>query len=379
MSDRPFIPDIDTTVKKYTIPLVLLSISPAAAFAQSSVTLYGLIDAGITYVNNTPSGKVVQAQDGAISPSRWGMKGSEDLGGGTSAIFTLENGFSIFKGTLGQGGLEFGRQAFVGLSNDRYGTLTLGRQYDAMVDIIAPFTANGMWSTSFMHPGDNDNTNRGFRLNNTVKYVSPTIAGISAEAGYSFGGQPGSVVANSGWTAGLSYANGPLGLAAGYTQMKNPSANTTGTFWSTSNVISGAYALASTVYYTFGAAGSYKIGPTKTSLAFTDSVFKHGYLGGNVEYRNYEINETWFVRPDLTLGAAYTYTTTQTQASGNPPNYHQFSLICDYFLSKRTDLYLDGSYQLALGPGARAQVNEFLSASGTNRQVVVSAGIRTRF
>jgi len=366
-------------MKKNSIPLVVLTLFPAAAMAQSSVTLYGLIDAGITYLNSTAGGAVVQAQDGAISPSRWGLKGSEDLGDGTSAIFTLENGFSIFRGTLGQGGLEFGRQAFVGLANERYGSLTLGRQYDAMVDLIAPFTANGMWSTSFMHPGDNDNTNRGFRLNNSVKYTSPSVAGVRAEAAYAFGGQPGSVAANSAWTAGLSYAGGPLSASLGYTEMKNPAANDAGTFWSTSNVISGAYALASSSYYTYGGAASYTIGPTKTSLSFTDSVFRHGYLGGNVEFRNYEINSAWYVRPDWVLGAAYAYTTTHRDVGGDAPDYHQVSLMCDYFLSKRTDVYLDGSWQLAFGPGARAQVNQFLSASGTNRQLAVSAGIRTRF
>ncbi|PRG69719.1 porin [Burkholderia multivorans] len=367
-------------MKKHAIPLAILTFFPAAAMAQSSVTLYGLIDAGITYLNSTTAGgAVVQGQDGAISPSRWGLKGSEDLGGGTSAIFTLENGFSIFRGTLGQGGLEFGRQAFVGLANERYGSMTLGRQYDAMVDMIAPFTANGMWSTSFMHPGDNDNTNRGFRLNNAVKYTSPSVAGVRAEAAYAFGGQPGSVTANSAWTAGLSYANGPLSAALGYTDMKNPAANDAGTFWSTSNVISGAYALASSSYHTYGGAAAYTIGPTKTSLSFTDSVFRHGYLGGNVEFRNYEINSAWYVRPQWLLAAAYAYTTTQRDVGGNAPDYHQVSLMCDYFLSKRTDLYLDASWQLALGPGARAQVNQFLSASGTNRQLAVSAGIRTRF
>ena len=347
--------------------------------AQSSVTLYGLIDAGITYLNSTASGSVVQGQDGAISPSRWGLKGNEDLGGGTSAIFTLENGFSIFRGTMGQGGLEFGRQAFVGLSNDRYGSLTLGRQYDAMVDLVAPLTANGMWSTSFMHPGDNDNTNRGFRLNNSVKYVSPSFAGLRGEAAYAFGGQAGSVAANSAWTAGLSYANGPLALAFGYTAMKNPAANNGGTFWTTSNVISGAYALASSSYYTYGGGASYVIGPTKTSVSFTDSVFSHAYMGGNVEFRNYEINSAWNVRPDWLLAAAYTYTSTDRDVGGAAPDYHQVSLMCDYFFSKRTDVYLDGSWQVALGPGARAQVNQFLSASGTNRQLAVSAGIRTRF
>src|ERR1700758_2108659 len=103
----------------------------ATAHAQSSVTLYGLIDAGITYTNNQHGQKNFQATSGDINGSRFGLRGAEDLGGGLKAIFTLENGFSIQNGQLGQGGRLFGRQAFVGLSSDSYGTLTVGRQYDS--------------------------------------------------------------------------------------------------------------------------------------------------------------------------------------------------------------------------------------------------------
>ena len=92
------------------------------------------------------------ARRGVEGGSRWGLKGSEDLGGGTKAIFQLENGFNVSTGGLGQGGLEFGRQAYVGLTNQRWGTLTLGRQYDPIVDIIAPTTSNGQWGGLFSHP-----------------------------------------------------------------------------------------------------------------------------------------------------------------------------------------------------------------------------------
>jgi predicted porin len=77
--------------------------------------------------------------------SRWGLKGNDDLGGETRAIFQLENGYNLSTGTLGQGGLEFGRQAWVGLANQGWGTLTIGRQYDPVVDMVAPTTSNGQW------------------------------------------------------------------------------------------------------------------------------------------------------------------------------------------------------------------------------------------
>ncbi len=71
---------------------------------------------------------------GNLQGSRWGLRGTEDLGGGLKAIFVLENGFNVFNGTLGQGGDELGRQAYVGLPTTQFGTVTLGRQYDSVVD-----------------------------------------------------------------------------------------------------------------------------------------------------------------------------------------------------------------------------------------------------
>ncbi|MGA3249145.1 MAG: porin, partial [Paraburkholderia sp.] len=132
-------------MKKITVLITLLTgIFATAAHAQSSVTLYGLIDAGLTYVSNqketgsTAGHSKFGMTDASINPDRFGLRGSEDLGGGLKAIFTLENGFTLTNGALGQHGLLFGRQAFAGLSSDQFGTVTLGRQYDAMVDYLAP-------------------------------------------------------------------------------------------------------------------------------------------------------------------------------------------------------------------------------------------------
>lgn len=111
------------------------ALAATCAHAQSSVTLYGVIDAGISYVNNNSSSptragdSLWKYDDGVAQGSRWGLKGSKDLGGGLKAIFTLENGFNSGTGALGQGGAEFGRQAFVGISKNDVGSLTFGRQY----------------------------------------------------------------------------------------------------------------------------------------------------------------------------------------------------------------------------------------------------------
>ena len=97
--------------------------------AQSSVTLYGIINEAITYSSNQGGHSAVQLTGNGEYGSRWGLRGAEDLGGGTKAIFTLENGFNPVNGALGQNNRMFGRQAFVGLSSEPYGTLTFGRQF----------------------------------------------------------------------------------------------------------------------------------------------------------------------------------------------------------------------------------------------------------
>ncbi len=110
---------------------LLALVSAGAAQAQSSVTLYGAFDAGVEYIRNVGTGNANlwrMPSNTGTTPSRLGFRGSEDMGGGLRAVFTLEMGFAPDQGTLGQGGRGFGRQALVGISTP-YGTFSIGRQY----------------------------------------------------------------------------------------------------------------------------------------------------------------------------------------------------------------------------------------------------------
>src|SRR5471030_393724 len=170
--------------KKLTASLTVIAVSlitaslSRAALAQSSVTLYGTLDTGIDYISNQKTASGGSAawamQSGNVSTNRWGLKGTEDLGGGLKAVFDLENGFNVDNGKLSNGGDEFGRQAWVGISSTVYGTVTLGRQYDSMVDFVAPLSAtgSGFGGNIADHPFDNDNLNNDFRMNNAVKFRS---------------------------------------------------------------------------------------------------------------------------------------------------------------------------------------------------------------
>jgi predicted porin len=187
------------------------------AYAQSSVTLYGIIDAGITYFSNLNGHGTFVANDGSIQSNRWGLLGSEDLGGGAKAIFQLENGFNLYNGTMVQSGVLFSRQAWVGLTDTTHGTLTLGKQYDFFWDNLTQF-AMGQYAGQYAwHPGDFDHLAGTLHINNALKYKSPTFYGFSFGALYAFPSQ--SVPAGTGRVIafGARYDGGPFQAGVAYT------------------------------------------------------------------------------------------------------------------------------------------------------------------
>ena len=357
-----------------------LSLFAPLAMAQSSVTLYGIIDNGVTYATNQGGAHSWQAVSGVVAGSRWGFTGAEDLGGGMKAIFTLENGFDGFSGQAGPGGREFGRQAFAGLSTP-YGTLTMGRQYDLVVDYIQPISSNGRWGGwYFSHPEDIDNTGSGFRVNNSVKYSSANYGGFTFGGLYSFGGVPGKFSQNSVWSIGAGYASGPLQLAAAYLNVKNPAVAVDGYTNSTTftNVIYGNYLAQASSQRVAALAGSYAFGNLKALLNLSHTVFASGDAGQNVSFNNVEVGASYQFSPAFFLSGSYDFLTGKDDANGTKPKYHQFNVIADYFLSKRTDTYVMAVYQHAAGAATQAQITGFNASSGRN-QLGIRAGLRHTF
>ncbi|MCG5078561.1 porin [Paraburkholderia tagetis] len=376
------------------------------ACAQSSVTLYGIIDNGFNYNSNMNGSRSYAMQGGVLNASRWGLKGTEDLGGGLSAIFTLENGFDINTGKFGQGGLLFGRQAFVGLSS-RWATVTLGRQYDANADYVAPFEAGTQWAGNVgAHPGDLDNLNNTVRTNNAIKVRSAVFGGFSAAVEYGVGGVAGDATRNQAWSIGVGYSNGPLSLGAGYLNVRNPNVGffgnaTTGTpSATTANVASPVYSgfMSAHTYQVASAGGAYTIGAATVGFTYSNVAFKDigdlssgpnpaGYRG-SMHFNNVEGNFKYQVTPALIVGVAYDYTkgSDVSTATGTNPGatYHQGMAGIDYFLSKRTDVYLLGVFQKASGTDSRnraavAAINNQSSPSSSDRQALVRVGIRHKF
>jgi predicted porin len=367
-----------------------------SAQAQSSVTLYGLIDTSLMYTNNQKGGTNYQMSSGVESGSRWGLKGSEDLGGGLKAIFTLENGFSGTTGTLGQNGRMFGRAAWVGLGTP-YGTVTLGRQNEPSADFVGPLVAANQWAGGIgAHPGDTDNLYVNSRISNSVKFLSQDYGGLRAGALFSFGGTAGNFSNNRIWSLAAGYNRGPLALGVSYIDTSRPNTalwdGTAGAAAISPNntpIFSG-YTSARTQRVT-SVAGNYTFGAARLGLVYSNSRFEDlgsgaasapiaRYKGATAVFDNAEINFNYQFTPTLLMGVAYEYT--RTHGAGDA-HYNQVNLGADYFLSKRTDVYLTTAWQRASGIDStgKAAVAALwpVAASSNSHQIAAALGLRHKF
>lgn len=207
-------------IKKILTLAVITAISGIAS-AQTSVQIYGLIDLGLVAERGGPAGSLVKLTNGVINGSRLGVRGKEDLGGGLSAVFVIENGFNADTGTLGQGGLMFGRQAWVGLESP-WGSIKAGRQYtpyDALLATIDPFGVgyagriNNVFSFDYIG-----------RVNNSIQYQTPDLNGFTGTVLYGLGEVAGNSSASRYAGAGLAYIKGPLTVRASHQDTNNPTA-----------------------------------------------------------------------------------------------------------------------------------------------------------
>jgi predicted porin len=203
-------------MKKSLIALAAVGTLSGGAAAQTALNIYGVIDAGIVSERGGPAGNVTRLSSGVESGSRLGFKGREDLGGGLAAKFVLESGFGVDNGAMGQGGLLFGRQAYVGLTGN-WGELTLGRQYSPhflLLDQVDPFGTGLAGASTNLVP-----TVR--RMDNTIKYATPAWSGFAGELAYGFGEVAGDNKANRQIGASIGYENGPLVVKLAHHRAEN--------------------------------------------------------------------------------------------------------------------------------------------------------------
>jgi predicted porin len=195
----------------------LLALGAGAASAQSNVAIYGIADMAYVRESGGAAGTLNKLTSGAASASRIGFRGTEDLGNGVSAFFTLETGYRMDTGEVDAAGTIFNRQAFVGLKS-RAGMLTLGRQYtpwhQALAQVADPFGTGYAGSSKNQFPDSGTNV----RTSNTVMYTAPVTMGFSGELAYSFGEQANSTKAGRQIGASLGYVAGPLNVRLAYNQ-----------------------------------------------------------------------------------------------------------------------------------------------------------------
>jgi len=377
----------------------LLACTGTVASAQSSVTLYGVVDVNIEYANHLgavptaangfnpgPSNDVFRMNAGGLSGSRWGLRGVEDLGGGLKGVFVLESGFNSDTGTLQQSGRLFGRQAYVGLQSAQLGQITLGRQYTSMFEALANFSPTA-YATQYepivLQTGAN------FREDNTVKYTGQ-FGPVTALAHWSFGtglalpatvgvatpiggnGEiPGAFRRDTAYGTGIAYAAGPLGLMAGYDQW-NPTIGTG------SGTLKKAVFAAS---YSIGAAkimGGYRWGQNKNAVDTVIQRDDYYWIGANYQ-----------VTPAVGLTLEYAYDDLKSFFGTNAPNPWQVQLVANYTLSKRTDLYATAAFAknagLMMDGGATVYANSlslgnnYGLANGQSTMLGAAVGIRHKF
>ncbi len=224
-------------MKKSLLALTILGAFSGAAFAQSSVTVYGIVDLGVGSERNATQTKT-SLLSGVQSGSRLGFKGTEDLGGGMSAIFQIENGFAADTGnglqtSTTSPNMIFGRRATVGLTGD-FGAVNLGRRntpYFNAMDSVDPM------SVGFAGNATNIFATTGIRMNNSVFYTTPNFNGVTAEVAYGFGEVPGDTSASRQIGGSIAYVGGPVSVALAHHNVND----TTATDSAKNTVITGKY------------------------------------------------------------------------------------------------------------------------------------------
>lgn len=203
-------------MKKTLLAAAMLAGFAGVANAQSSVTLYGIVDVGVAGTDRKYEKSTTGLESGIQSGSRWGLRGTEDLGNGLRANFVLESGFNVANGKGSSDGL-FNRQAWLGLGGN-WGEVRFGRQVTVSSDF---FEFTDPFGTGFGQAGANQsfNGNSTNRSSNTVAYISPSYSGFKLGVGYSFNYDGGTASTRDSaqlWSVGGVYENGPLAVGVTY-------------------------------------------------------------------------------------------------------------------------------------------------------------------
>lgn len=353
-------------MKKSLLALAVLGAFAGAASAQSSVTIYGVVDTGFANIDrgDNAAGQSINRngiESGMNSASRIGFKGIEDLGNGLKAEFVLENGINTDSGDAANSEAAFSRLAFVGL-NGGFGKVRLGRQENQMKEMLGKIDTFGAAGIANAHDFIGGYEGLPQRQSNMVTWQSQNYGGFNGSLGYIFGEANDDNSANSGWGARVGYGNGPLNVQFAYQKQNESALDADGT-----PVAGGLDADTKTALlgatYDFGAfklhglygEKKYDAGSTVTGVA-EDVKVRSGLIGASIPFGASKIRAEYIRNENKDIDDA---------------DSDVFALSYTYAMSKRTTLYAtyvnvsndDGS-TLGLGGGDDAAASGGETVSG---------------
>ncbi|GAB5100485.1 porin [Caballeronia sp. HLA56] len=345
------------------------------ANAESSVSLYGELDAGLGWLNNVGGRSQFKAVSGLIDGSFVGLKGSNDFSSGTQVVFQIERGISVMSGNSVND-----HPLYFGIARESIGTVTLGYQYDSIHDYLAPLTlTGGTGGTAFAHPFDNDNANNSLLAHNAIKYEKQLTSDWKIGGFYAFSNVAGDFSNNRAYGIGASYQNGSLSAGAAWLHVSGAGNSDAGAYDATPLPALRHEIVDSSVQTQnrYGIGVNYLFGDITLGAVWTRSTFvgiadlKTGSKMPSIGFSNYEVNANFQLTPSLSVASSYTYT------KSSNGHWHAGGLQAVRLISKRTDVYSEVIYQHA-SADARALIAGF-DPSTSRTQLLVGAGFRHRF
>jgi len=345
------------------------------AFAQSSVTLYGSVDVGVDFVTNSRGAHLYQESAGKRTPDRFGFLIKEDIGGGNTVFARLESGFLTNTGAQINPTSFFNRDAYVGITNDRFGSLSLGHIPDYVYEYVGGLNNSVPGISSFYTVGNLDGLANTHALDNSVKYETIDYRGFQAGVMNSFGNQTNFSDGRQ-YSIGARYQNGIVKLGAAYSMSHDRTADLFGIFGVTSvlgQTLKQGTQFNAERYSTIAVGGSVAVGDFIPHATFTDVKLENQQ--GSVTERNYQVG----VNIDLSGGKRfYVLGISYNRSMFEGLTYNQYNLFLTHYLSKRTQIYAGVGLQRASGTGAKAEQFGY-QPSSSSAQTVGRIGLNQMF
>lgn len=403
-------------IKKASLAVAVLAASTSAAWAQSSVTLYGIVDSAARYTSNAnPGVSTKQLIPGGMSQSRLGVNVTEDMGGGVKALVNMEHRFNSDTGAVAAA--EFWRQAWVGLQSNDFGQIRLGRQYNILFDLYTSSFASFRYSPYIEAYKPEIGLSMAARQDNMVKYLAQ-FGNIYAELQVSAGeGQSGAAAILPNKTIGglVRYNDGKISAGVGYLQATEQTGRKV-----TATILGAAYTdgplyvhaswgqnkfdnfydlLDQSSPAAFGASaatnGAFDVA-LKTRAAYTSGLLGASIFNlasADIKTRNMLMfGTTYQVTPQLNIGANVWLTQQKhygsqdslaapyaaalaakglSTSAGTTDKADFFAVVLDYAFSKRTDAYIEADYTKLSG--------NVLFLNGASKRAGAMVGLRHRF